>query len=132
MPVNPRMRASDADRDRVAALLREHLADGRLTADEFQERLSATFAAKTFGELDELMADLPALDLHQLPDRSIAPRGPGAAARQSANDVAARTAAIGVAIGLYVVSGAAFGVWWIPWWIIILVVAIHTARRQAH
>jgi uncharacterized membrane protein len=132
MPVNPRMRASDADRDQVAALLREHLADGRLTADEFQERLSATFAAKTFGELDELMADLPALDLHQLPDRSIPPRGQDAVARQSANDVAARTAAIGVAIGLYVVSGAAFGVWWIPWWIIILVVAIHTARRQGN
>jgi uncharacterized membrane protein len=127
---NPRLRASDADRDRVAALLREHLAAGRLTTDEFQERLSATFAAKTMGELDELMADLPAIDLYQLPGHSVAPPGHSAVARQSANDVMARTTAIGVAIALYVVSGAAFGVWWIPWWIIILVVAIYTARRS--
>jgi hypothetical protein len=133
MPPNPRLRASDADRDRVAALLREHLAAGRLTTDEFQERLSATFAAKTMGELDELMADLPAIDLYQLPDHSVAPSVTpgehGAVARQSPNDVMARTASIGVAIALYVVSGALFGVWWIPWWIIILIVAIHTARR---
>ena len=73
---NPRIRASDADRDRVAALLREHHAAGRLTAEEFSERLDATYAAKTLGELDELLADLPAIDLYELPDQS-ARRGRG-------------------------------------------------------
>ena len=39
MPANPQMRASDDDRDRAAALLREHHAAGRLTVEEFHERL---------------------------------------------------------------------------------------------
>ncbi|HEY2580058.1 MAG TPA: DUF1707 domain-containing protein [Streptosporangiaceae bacterium] len=65
------MRASDSDRDRVASMLREHHAEGRLTADEFQERLDATFAAKTLGDLDKLMADLPGIDLYHLPEATI-------------------------------------------------------------
>jgi hypothetical protein len=71
MPYDPQMRASDADRDRVASMLREHHAAGRLTADEFQERLDATFAAKTLGDLDKLMTDLPGIDLYHLPDSSV-------------------------------------------------------------
>jgi hypothetical protein len=74
---NPRIRASDADRDRTAALLREHHAAGRLTAEEFSERLDKTYAAKTLGELDELLADLPAIDLYQLPDASARRGRPG-------------------------------------------------------
>ena len=71
MPSDPKIRASDADRDRTAALLREHLAAGRLTAEEFSERLDAAYAAKTLGELDELLADLPGIDLYELPDASL-------------------------------------------------------------
>jgi hypothetical protein len=71
MPYDPQLRASDADRDRVASMLREHHAAGRLTADEFQERLDATFAAKTLGDLDKLMADLPGIDLYHLPEATI-------------------------------------------------------------
>jgi len=63
-------RASDADRDRIAAALREHLAEGRLTIEEFDQRLDQAYAAKTLGELDGLMADLPT-DLGQLPDTSV-------------------------------------------------------------
>lgn len=54
------LRASDADRDRLAALLRDHYSEGRLTFEEFQERLEAAYAARTFGQLDELTRDLPA------------------------------------------------------------------------
>jgi hypothetical protein len=43
------MRASDADRDRSAAALSGHYAAGRLTLEEFQERLDRAFAAKTLG-----------------------------------------------------------------------------------
>ncbi len=71
MASDPRIRASDADRDRTAALLREHHAAGRLTADEFAERLDKAYAAKTLGELDELLSDLPGIDLYKLPDASL-------------------------------------------------------------
>jgi hypothetical protein len=53
------MRAGDRDRDAVAATLREQHVAGRLDADEFQERLERCLAAKTYGELDALIADLP-------------------------------------------------------------------------
>jgi hypothetical protein len=53
------MRASDADRDRVADQLREALAEGRLTADEHAERLDAVFQAKTYAELAPIVHDLP-------------------------------------------------------------------------
>jgi hypothetical protein len=65
MASDPKIRASDADRDRTAAALREHLAAGRLTTEEFDERLDKVYAAKTLGELDDLMADLPRTDLEQ-------------------------------------------------------------------
>jgi hypothetical protein len=71
MASDPRIRASDADRDRTAALLREHHAAGRLTAEEFNERLDKAYAAKTLGQLDELLADLPGIDLYKLPDASL-------------------------------------------------------------
>jgi hypothetical protein len=54
------MRASDADRDRVADQLREALAEGRLTAEEHAERLDAVYAAKTYAELAPIVHDLPA------------------------------------------------------------------------
>lgn len=71
MPGDPRIRAADADRDRAAALLREHHAAGRLTAGEFHDRLEKAMDARTMGELDELMSDLPAIDLYQLPDAAL-------------------------------------------------------------
>ncbi|MFC3998245.1 DUF1707 domain-containing protein [Nocardiopsis sediminis] len=55
----PALRASDADRDRVADLLAGALTEGRLTHDEHAERLEATYAAKTLAELAELTGDLP-------------------------------------------------------------------------
>lgn len=54
------LRASDADRDRVADILREALAEGRLTADEHAERVEGVLAAKTVGELEVFIGDLPA------------------------------------------------------------------------
>ncbi|MGX1483648.1 DUF1707 domain-containing protein [Mesorhizobium sp. B2-3-3] len=57
---NPDMRASDAERERVAETLREAVAEGRLEMDEFEQRLDATFKARTHGELVPLVRDLPA------------------------------------------------------------------------
>ena len=56
----PDLRASDADRDRVIDILRAATADGRLTADEFNERMEAALASRTFRELAPLTADLAA------------------------------------------------------------------------
>ena len=55
----PHLRAADADRAAVAAVLGEHMAAGRLTIAEYDERVARAYAAKTYGELDELTADLP-------------------------------------------------------------------------
>jgi class 3 adenylate cyclase len=52
-------RVADADRDRTVTLLREHVVEGRLTLDEFSERMGTALEAKTRGELDAVMADLP-------------------------------------------------------------------------
>jgi hypothetical protein len=57
---DPSLRAADADRDAVADRLRTAHAEGRLTVEEFGERLDAAFAARTMGELAGLTADLPA------------------------------------------------------------------------
>ena len=53
------VRVGDADREAIAAQLREHYADGRLTLDELNERLDQTFAAKTTADLNVVMRDLP-------------------------------------------------------------------------
>jgi hypothetical protein len=58
--VAPELRASHADRDRVVEILRVAAGDGRLTADELDERLEAALSARTQGELAALTADLPA------------------------------------------------------------------------
>jgi hypothetical protein len=54
------LRAADADRAAVATALGRHMAAGRLTLEEYDERLARAYAARTYGELDELTADLPA------------------------------------------------------------------------
>jgi hypothetical protein len=55
-----RIRASDEDREQLIADLNEHMAAGRLDADELDERVQAAYAAKTRAELDALRRDLPA------------------------------------------------------------------------
>jgi hypothetical protein len=57
--MDDRVRASDADRDRVADALREHYAAGRLSADELDERLTMALNARTLGELNRVLTDLP-------------------------------------------------------------------------
>ena len=52
--------ASDADRDTAVGLLNAAWAEGRLTADEYDQRLSSAYAARTWQQLDQLTADLPA------------------------------------------------------------------------
>ena len=57
----PHLRASDMDRTAVATALGEHMAAGRLTLAEYEERLTHVYATKTLGGLAALTADLPPL-----------------------------------------------------------------------
>jgi hypothetical protein len=56
---SPSLRASDAEREEVVTHLRAEAAAGRLTVDELDERCAQAYAARTVGELDALVADLP-------------------------------------------------------------------------
>jgi hypothetical protein len=57
----PALRASDLDRERTVEQLREHAAEGRLTLEEFTERMSAAYLARTNDDLEALARDLPAV-----------------------------------------------------------------------
>ena len=56
---DPSLRAGDADREAIAERLRKSHAEGRLDVQEFQERLDGCYNAKTVGELEQLVNDLP-------------------------------------------------------------------------
>ncbi|MFF4246764.1 DUF1707 domain-containing protein [Streptomyces sp. NPDC001822] len=96
---NPDMRASDAERERVAETLREAVAEGRLEMDEFEQRLDATYRARTHGELVPLVQDLP---VPGTPDRPTT--GPVAARTGRDADWAGR-------IGGRATSSGAFAFW---------------------
>lgn len=68
MNENLPVRASDADRERTIAFLREHRVEGRLTLEEFTDRMSSASQARTSSELEALARDLPS------PKGSVAPR----------------------------------------------------------
>ena len=58
--VNPAWLASSADRERAVGVLRAGFTEGRLTQDELNDRVAQAYAARTYGQLWALTADLPA------------------------------------------------------------------------
>jgi hypothetical protein len=117
------MRASDADRDAVVSDLSEHFQAGRLTSAELDERTGRALTARTWGELGELAADLPAL-------RPTAPPATPAAGRPQppAGHAAPATAAAlaGLAIAAVVLVHAVHGGWGLIW---LVLPALLIARR---
>ena len=75
MATDDLIRASDVDREAVVTTLREAYTAGRLTLDEFDERMAAAYAGRTWGDLRALTADLPIQPVlgTDLPGRSPAP-----------------------------------------------------------
>jgi Domain of unknown function (DUF1707) len=69
----PDLRIADTDRDRAAEVLREAHAQGRITVDELDERLTSVYQAKTFADLVPVPRDLPAARAAAAAD----PRAPG-------------------------------------------------------
>ena len=70
--LQPRMRAGDADRTRIVETLGRHLGEGRLTVEEFDERMARAHAAVYLDQLPPLLADLPG-DPKPVPRRSRPP-----------------------------------------------------------
>jgi hypothetical protein len=58
-PQDRSLRASNAERDAISAILRRQYTEGRLDSDEFAERYGRCLVARTYAELDDLIADLP-------------------------------------------------------------------------
>jgi class 3 adenylate cyclase len=89
------LRASDADRERVAARLREHYGAGRLSDDDLSERVEAAYGVRTMQELEALTADLPS-----------APK-PGRARRRGALETSVR-----IHLTVYlIVNALLIGIW---------------------
>jgi hypothetical protein len=117
---DPNLRAADTDREAIAERLRRSHAEGRLDVQEFQERLDQCYKAKTIGELEQLVGDLPPAE-----------RPPEPRARLQALPL---IPLVPIAIALLLISAAAghhhhFGLWiliplfflarfwrWRRWW----------------
>jgi Flp pilus assembly protein TadB len=69
-----RMRVSDSERERVAQFLREQSLEGRLDHEELEDRIGGAYRAKTAGELQDLIEDLPHRRVAAAPARRPAPR----------------------------------------------------------
>lgn len=76
VPERGNLRASDADRERIAEILRQAAGDGRLTLEELDERLDAVYAAKTYAELEPVTSDLPQSGTAHGPSPAPAPHDP--------------------------------------------------------
>ena len=115
------MRASDADRDVVVSDLSEHFQAGRLTAGEFDDRTGRALTARTWGELGELVTDLPAA---RAP--APAPAAVPSTGRPQPPSGRAAPALVGIAIVAVVLVHVIHGGWGLIW---LLLPALLIARR---
>jgi hypothetical protein len=120
------MKASDADRDAVLSDLSEHFQAGRLTADEFEDRTGQALAARTWGELNDLLRDLPtALSGPRAPVPA-APSATGPASPAGRWSPAPLAVLTGIAIVVAVSVGVVHNRWGFLW---LVVAGLFVARR---
>jgi len=126
MRYRSQIRASDADRELVAERLRRAAAEGRLLTHELEERLAATLRARTYGDLDALVSDLPPEPPVELPR----PRQIGWLRPLVALAVAVPLAMLAISAVLFVLTGLA-GLW-LPWLIIVwaMLGGVRVQRRR--
>jgi hypothetical protein len=104
------LRASDADREAVTERLRLAAAEGRLEPDELEDRLHTALRARTYGELDRVLADLPAKRIDW--DRRLVVGMPAAS---TALAVAIRVSVALVVLTLALIDAAVTVAWWLVW-----------------
>ena len=108
-------RVGDADRNRTADLLKEAHAAGYLTLEEADERLGTALAARTRGELDRLVADLPP-EWRASQERGQRPAGPPPRQRSALPPEAAWLVPLVMVIaGVILLAVLTRGFWFFPW-----------------
>jgi hypothetical protein len=119
------LRASDADRDAVAERLRLAAVEGRIDPDELEQRLHTALRAKTYGDLDRLLRDLPAKPVKwERPRRGLAP-----AAGFAMVMVLRAMVALAILGAVLVVAAATFA-WWMVGLVIFLVLRSGRSCRR--
>jgi hypothetical protein len=99
------LRASDAERERVVAFLREHALLGRLTDDELEDRIGLAYAAVTVGDLETLIGDLPRAARPGSRPAVSRPSAPRPSAVRRHHHHGPSPALIGLGIGALLISG---------------------------
>lgn len=115
-----RMRAADSDREQVAEQLRSAHAEGRLDLAEYDERIQQAWAARTYGELERLTADLPQRRRPAAAERRAEVRQPHLQHRHGHGGRAAVTVWVTVSLVNVVIWALVclFAMGWVyPWWI---------------
>lgn len=110
------LRASDADREHVAERLRHAATEGRLLTEELEHRLATAFSAKTYAELDPLLADLPDARVTRRRGSSSSLLKPALAAA-----IAIPVVIAVLAVAVFVLTGllAAWALWlFVGWWLV--------------
>ena len=116
----PDLLASDADRNRVADELRQHYEAGRLTLEEFQERLDETNSARTEAQLDHVLRQLPSAKLPTVSPRDTRWRS-----------LALQYALVNVVCICIWFFGGAHGDFW-PKWVLLVTLITFTRRTFGH
>jgi hypothetical protein len=114
MPDPGQIRVSDADRERLVEELHEHTVAGRLTAEEYEERIGAVYAARTRSELDALRGDLP---VSTVAARLALVERKSHLRRRLAQEAGGSVTASLVCAGVWVAAGASGPFW--PIWVIL-------------
>jgi hypothetical protein len=90
-----RLRISDADRHQVSEVLRQAAGEGRIDLDELEERLEATFTARTYGDLVPITADLPVQPAVRAAPRPQVPATPAGPSYESSVAIMSETKRVG-------------------------------------
>ena len=135
-------RIGDAERDRAAEYLREHMSVGRLTQEEFDERVTAALQARTAADLDPLFADLPApkpgqdtaptsgaaWPVYQPAQRPTPTPSPALTPMPSSKTANALTVASAIAWPAWILF--CFAVSWDFWWLVFIPIVISSVAGQ--
>jgi DUF1707 SHOCT-like domain len=105
------LRASDEQRDHAAAEIREHFAAGRLTDEELNERVQAAYDARTVGDINALLADLPKLPATRAQQKAELVQRRRDLQRRLLQDAGGGSGAFLICTGIWAASGAS-GFFW--------------------